>query len=242
MHDEKSAELPPGQQEISHFPRFGLGAFAKRFPAEPHRISVTVGGATATEIVLGEALAELTRRTMTADFHCVTTWTVRGLRWSGWHFRDVFERIIVPRARPEADARLVVFRAADGYCSALPLDDLCADDVLLADRLNEEPLGIEHGAPLRLVAPAHYGYKNCKHLSAIEFHRDARRYRFPRPYPRFMDHPRARVALEERGRWLPAAVLRTVYRLLVPSTIRNFERATRAYHARADKAGQRRQT
>ncbi len=74
-------------------------------------------------------------------------------------------------------------------------------------------LSIAHGAPIRLVAPAHYGYKNIKHLRSIEFWTHAREYRFPGP--RFMDHSRARVALEERGRGAPAWLLRRIYPALV---------------------------
>jgi hypothetical protein len=40
-----------------------------------------------------------------------------------------------------------------------------------------------------------------------------------------MDHPRARVAFEERGNGMPSWLLRLIYRLLIPSTIRRFRRA-----------------
>ena len=109
----------------------------------------------------------------------------------------------------------------------MQLHDLLADEVLLADTLDGDALPIEHGAPLRLVAPAHYGFKNVKHIAAIEFWRDSRAYRFPFPYPQLMDHPRGRVAFEERGRWIPPGVLRFFYRLLIPGTIRNFARMRR---------------
>ena len=48
------------------------------------------------------------------------------------------------------------------------LEDALADDVLLADRLDGAPLDAKHGAPVRLVAPAHYGFINVKHLCRIE--------------------------------------------------------------------------
>ena len=117
----------------------------------------------------------------------------------------------------------VLLRCQDGYRTNLPLQDLLAADVLLADALNGEPLPIEHGAPLRLVAPAHYAYKSVKHLSRIEFWRDDRRWR-PAGF-RFMDHSRARVALEERGRGVPGWLLRHLYRPLVGPTIERFRRA-----------------
>jgi DMSO/TMAO reductase YedYZ molybdopterin-dependent catalytic subunit len=126
----------------------------------------------------------------------------------------------------------VVFRGQDGYASSLPLQDLLAADVLLADRLGGQSLGIEHGAPLRLIAPAHYGYKNVKHITAIEFWRDSRNYCFPRPYPRLMDHPRARVALEERGAGVPSWILRPLYRALIAGTLRTSRRLLKR-HRRA---------
>jgi DMSO/TMAO reductase YedYZ molybdopterin-dependent catalytic subunit len=223
MNDQ--APLPPGQFDIHEFPRFGLSKFARRFPREPTRVTLKIGGDVARELNIGAALLASPRAHLTADFHCVTTWTARGLRWGGWRFKEVYEKLIVPLAAPDPMALLVVMRGEDGYCARLPLEYLLKDDVLLANELNEAPLGVDHGAPLRLVAPAHYGYKNCKHLTAIEFWRDARHYHFPRPYPTFMDHPLGRVALEERGRWIPAQLLRVLYRALIPFTVRSFRRA-----------------
>lgn len=227
-----SGSLPPGQVERPEFPRFGLGKFAHRFPPGETFELLEVRGDVRQETRVGNALGKLPRVTVRADFHCVTTWSVRGLEWSGFRFRDFYARIVVPETQPHDGASVVVLRGHDGYCASLPLDDLLADDVLLADHLNGAPLGVDHGAPLRLVAPAHYGFKNAKHLAAIEFWRDRRHYRFPRPYPRFMDHPRARVSHEERGRWVPPIVLRYVYRLLIPSTVHAFRRALEQHRQR----------
>jgi DMSO/TMAO reductase YedYZ molybdopterin-dependent catalytic subunit len=103
------------------------------------------------------------------------------------------------------------------------LEDLLAPDVLLADILDGQPLTIEHGAPLRLVAPAHYGYKSVKYLSRIELRSEDIGYRVSGF--RFMDHLRARVALEERGRGAPGWLLRYLYRPLVPGTVARFAKA-----------------
>lgn len=216
-------ELPPGQYEIDEFPRFGLSQFAIRFPTETRHVQLNVAGDVDSPLTVSHELHELPRVEQTSDFHCVTTWSKRSLRWSGFRFVDLFERIVVPRARPERDSTFVILRCQDGYASSLPLTDLMADTVLLADALDGEPLTVGHGAPLRLVAPAHYGYKNAKHICGIEFWRDDRRYR-PAAL-RFMDHPRARVALEERGRAFPGWLLRYLYRPLVRPTIRRFRRA-----------------
>ena len=45
---------------------------------------------------------------------------------------------------------------------------------------------------------------------------------------RLSDHPRARVAQEERGRGVPGWLLRFIYRPFINSTIRDFEKLTSA--------------
>jgi DMSO/TMAO reductase YedYZ molybdopterin-dependent catalytic subunit len=217
--------LPPGQYELDRLPRFGLTRFADRFPQVTDRIELSITGEVEQPIEIGAALARLPRFDQSSEFHCVTTWSNRELRWSGWRFKDVLNSIILPQAILRQGATFVVMRGQDGARASLPLDDLLADDVLLADRLNGAALPLANGAPLRLVAPAHYGYKSVKHLCRIEFYFDNREYR-PSGY-RFMEHPRARVALEERGRGVPGLLLRYCYRMLVGPTIRHFERADR---------------
>lgn len=221
------APLPPGQRERDDFPRFGMSAFAPRFPAEPARIAVRCGGALQHEITLdAELLGRLPRVEQRSDFHCVTTWSRRGLLWSGHRFADVYRELLQPLERTGEAVTLVVLRGEDGYRAELPLADLLAPEVLLADRLDGKPLGVDHGAPLRLVAPAHYGYKNVKHLRGIELRVSREGYR---PLgPAFMSHERARVALEERGRFVPGWLLRHLYRPLVRPTVALFERASRA--------------
>jgi DMSO/TMAO reductase YedYZ molybdopterin-dependent catalytic subunit len=223
------APLPPGQSERKDFPRFGVTSLATRFPKDfSRRLEVT--GEVERSIMLPDALSGLTRIEQVSDFHCVTTWSYRNLRWGGVHFREFYERAIVPLTNPNAKATLVALRAQDGARTALLLEDLLEPDVLLADSLNGEPLTMEHGAPLRLVAPRHFGYKSVKHLSKIEFRRVESGYRYTGF--RFMDHLRARVEFEERGRGAPGWLLRRVYRPLVPMTVREFQSATNAYYSK----------
>lgn len=224
-----SQKLPPGQRAIREFPTFGLTRFARRISDFPREICIEVGGDVARPIMLSKDLGQLSRVEQTTDFHCVTTWSYRSLRWSGVSFIDFYEQLVVPNVQPERNATFVIFTGLDGYSAGLPLGDLLHTDVLLADRLEGDPLPIQHGAPLRLIAPAHYGYKNVKHLRAIHFWRDRRNYQ-PAGYA-FMDHPRARVEFEERGRWLPGRVYRFCYRPLIRPTIRAFRRALVEQHA-----------
>lgn len=232
----ENSPLPPGQREIESFPRFGLTPFAVRFPTEIETAKIRIAGDVGTPVEISKELDRVARVEQCSDFHCVTTWTRRALQWSGIRFSDFYQQIVVPLAQPSPGAAFVVLRGQDGARTSLPLEDLLAPDVLLADRLNGQPLPIEHGAPLRLVAPAHYGYKSVKHLNRIELWRSSANYR---PFGlRFMVHPRARVALEERGQWVPGWLLRYLYRPLIRPTVSRFDRAIQQYresHGRAEK-------
>ena len=220
---EARAQLPPGQRAMADFPRFGGVAFSKR-PLKSKDIRLEISGALERSMVLTEIeLATLPRVTLVADFHCAAGWSHRTAKWSGFRFRDVWDMLIVPNAQPASEHGFVVLRCQDGYRTALPLADFLAPDVLIADRLNDQPLTVEHGAPIRLVAPAHYGYKSAKHLDRIELRADDHGYR---PLlPRLLDHPRARVALEERGQFLPGWLLRYLFRPFIGPIIRKLKLA-----------------
>ena len=77
---------------------------------------------------------------------------------------------------------------------------------------------------LRLVAPQHYAYKSVKYLSELRFRLPKDGYRVSGF--QFMDHPRARVELEERGRGIPGFILRYLYRPLIRSTASRFAKAS----------------
>jgi len=226
------AELPLGQYESEEFPRFGLTPFAYRFPREVERVELQVGGEVECPTTISDALQQLPRVEQVSDFHCVTTWSRLSLAWSGYRFSDFYESIVRPTIRPRPEANIVMLRGQDGYESSLPLADLLADDVLLADQLEGEPLSVEHGAPLRLVVPAHYGYKSMKHLSKIRFC-DEESFEHPSKF-RFMQHQRGRVAFEERARGIPGWLLRFVYRPLIRSTAARFHRAMQSYGSSTD--------
>ncbi len=212
--------LPPGQQPIGYFPRFGVH-FSEPAPpiAEPAAIQVA-GAVTRPLEVPVSRLAELERRAIIADFHCVAGWTAQGLHWGGVAFRTFYESIIVPEAKPEPGVSHILFQGADGYRSTLTLDDAFDNDVLLADQLGDAALDSDHGAPVRLVSPKQYGYKSTKHLCCIELHTREPADGHQRVVPRFLltlvkPHPRARVSEEERHRYLPAWAVRGIYRKLI---------------------------
>ncbi|QPE04319.1 molybdopterin-dependent oxidoreductase [Microbacterium schleiferi] len=74
--------------------------------------------------------------------------------WLGCPLRE-----LLARARPTADADMVLSTSVDGFTAGTPLEALTDDrDAILAIGMNGEPLPPEHGFPVRMVVPGLYGY------------------------------------------------------------------------------------
>ncbi len=74
--------------------------------------------------------------------------------WLGYPIRE-----LLARARPTADADMVLSRSVDGFTASTPLEVLQDDrNAILAVGMNGAPLPAEHGFPVRMVVPGLYGY------------------------------------------------------------------------------------
>ncbi|MFD4352048.1 molybdopterin-dependent oxidoreductase [Nocardia sp. NPDC058519] len=205
--------LPPGQRAIDGFPRFGTHLHHPP-PPVPATPVIEVGGAVTQPFTLSMTdLAQLPRSEVKADFHCVAGWSATDLRWEGIPFATLYRTRVEPLLAPGTSISHVVFEGLDGYLSVALLEDALADDVLIADRLDGQPLTSDHGAPVRLVSPGQYGFVNTKHLCRIEFHTSAPAD--PDKWSPLAAHHRARVWQEERHRYLPGRVVRPIYHALI---------------------------
>ncbi|UQN09481.1 molybdopterin-dependent oxidoreductase [Deinococcus sp. QL22] len=189
-------EFPaPGQVFLpGPMPRFGLPRYlGRQVQVAPDAPIGIFGHVICPAVLTPSLLAHVPRTAIIRDFHCVTTWTAPRVQWEGWRFTDVWAAALADSARP--DVTHVMVSAHDGYQACVPLEELMQPDVLLADHMNGAPLTPAHGAPLRLIAPQLYGYKNIKHLRRLEL--------LPAPVTslagRLLSHPRGRVDLEERS-------------------------------------------
>lgn len=105
----------------------------------------------------------LPRARVHSDIHCVTRWSRYDNLWEGVSLRSV-----IAMAGPKPEARFAIIHAEQGFTTNLPLTELLADDVLLADTHDGQPLTPDHGWPLRLVVPRRYFWKSAKWIRRIE--------------------------------------------------------------------------
>lgn len=94
--------------------------------------------------------------------YCVEGWS-RNILWEGVLFKD-----LISEANVSDNASTAIFYAYDGYSTALPIDYLIENDILLAYKQNNATLPPENGFPFQLVAEDKYGIKWIKWITKIE--------------------------------------------------------------------------
>ena len=129
---------------------------------------LTVTGLTNETLVYSytEVLEKYPHYSKVITLVCVEGWDVTIL-WEGILVEDLLEE-----AGPYPQANTVVFSAADGYSTSLPLDYLHDRDIMLAFAMNGVTLPPERGFPFQLVAEDRWGYKWIKWVTAIEVSAD----------------------------------------------------------------------
>jgi DMSO/TMAO reductase YedYZ molybdopterin-dependent catalytic subunit len=132
---------------------------------DPATWRLEVGGLVDKPLTLSyDELRALPRTSQVRNFHCVTGWSVGNVHWTGVRLTDLFDRVA-----PQFSARGVRFESSEvPYVDYLSVEQASLHDVMLAYEMNGKPLPREHGAPVRLVMPEMYGYKNVKWVSRVD--------------------------------------------------------------------------
>lgn len=99
--------------------------------------------------------------------HCVTGWDATIL-WKGVLLDD-----LIAKAGAKASAVTVIFHAADGYTTSLPLATIHEKQLILAYSSNGLDLPPEMGYPFIVVAEEKFGYKWARWVTRIELSEDA---------------------------------------------------------------------
>ena len=116
----------------------------------------------------------LPARTQITRHDCVEGWSCIG-KWKG-----VPLKLLLDQVKPLPQARFVLFRCFDSmdgptldgrdsrYYESIDLDDANHAQTILAYDLNDRPLPVSNGAPLRCRVERQLGYKQAKYVSGIE--------------------------------------------------------------------------
>ena len=119
-------------------------------------------------------LRAMPSRTQITRHDCVEGWSSIG-KWKGVQLKHLLEQV-----KPLPNANFVVFRCADSmdgptldgrdsrYYESVDMDDAYHAQTVLAYELNDQPLPVNNGAPLRARIERQLGYKHAKYLMRIE--------------------------------------------------------------------------
>jgi len=117
---------------------------------------------------LSELRGKFAKTSQITRHDCVEGWSVIG-KWSGVRLGD-----LLAESTPKNGAGYVVFHCLDDdgtgalYYESLSLRQAEHPQALLAYELNDRPVPVANGAPLRLKVPTQLGYKSAKFVSRIE--------------------------------------------------------------------------
>jgi DMSO/TMAO reductase YedYZ molybdopterin-dependent catalytic subunit len=154
--------LPPGQYLTEKWPVLHYGNVPK---VDLATWTFTVNGLVEEPLSLTYAQVKaLPRRTVQADVHCVTRWSMLDSSWEGIPVAEIMKLV---KLKPEATH--VMVHAEHGYTTNLSLDDFLRDENMLVDTRNGEAIAPEHGWPLRLFVPHLYFWKSAKWVRGFEF-------------------------------------------------------------------------
>jgi DMSO/TMAO reductase YedYZ molybdopterin-dependent catalytic subunit len=156
--------LPPGQYIPRTLPVLHYGP-VPAFKAQTWDLRILGATESGAEVRLcWDDVEALPVSQVTADFHCVTKFTVPGIRWAGVPTAEILRRY-----PPAAAVTHVMIWAEFGYSANIRIGDFAAEDTMLATHRDDTRLTPEHGYPLRLVVPALYAWKSVKWVRAIEY-------------------------------------------------------------------------
>jgi len=83
--------------------------------------------------------------------------------WTGALLKHILEE-----AGLKEGVRDIFIDSADGFYESVPLSEAMDGRTLLVYEMNGEPLPVEHGYPLRIFIPGHFGMKQPKWITRLE--------------------------------------------------------------------------
>jgi len=135
-------------------------------PTNTYRLTITGLVNLTKEYTYDEIVNGFQKYQKVVTIYCVEGWYAKIL-WEGFLLKDLFNETGI-----NPQATVVIFKAYDGYSTALPLNFILDNNILIAYKMNDITLPPERGFPFQLVAENKYGYKWIKWITEIELSDD----------------------------------------------------------------------
>lgn len=162
-----SAKVSTVNAATVEFPRVNGVEGMVRFADEATwKIHIVANGKQVGALTMAD-LRTLPERTESVLHKCIEGWSTP-VTWTGPRLRDVLD---LARQRTGAPrTKWVGFATpSGGYYVNFDWESTRRPQALMAHSLNARPLSLEHGSPVRLAMPTHYGVKSLKQVGIIAF-------------------------------------------------------------------------
>jgi DMSO/TMAO reductase YedYZ molybdopterin-dependent catalytic subunit len=128
---------------------------------------LTIGGEVETPIVVTfDDILNAPQESFYLTMECIGNPSggnlIGNAKWTGTRLLPFLEK-----AKIKTTAIEMAMKANDWYETTLPIEELIKPDVFLVHQMNGEPLTKEHGFPLRILIPGHFGQKQPKWLTEL---------------------------------------------------------------------------
>jgi len=167
------------QDQITQDRLNGFEGMSEDFDPATWKLSVGgLAGRTDDLILTLDDIKRLPRAELVTEFKCIEGWSYI-VKWAGARFSD-FAAAYPPKtqsgAAPDIASRphdllsyVSLTTPDEGYFVGWDLPSILHPQTLLAYEINDQPLSLEHGAPLRLASATKYGIKQIKRIGRIEY-------------------------------------------------------------------------
>lgn len=155
----------PKEMAATHVRVNGDVGMADGFKPEEWKLKIVKSPTEVLTVGLDE-LKALPKTDIIYDFKCVEGWD-QIQHWAGVTFADVVKHFGLEK---QAQMEYAGFVTPDNaYYVGIDMPSALHPQTILAYEMNEKPIPLGNGAPLRLIIPVKYGIKNLKRIASISF-------------------------------------------------------------------------
>ncbi len=181
LDDDVAEALYSRNRTVREYARGAAGPLRNNYNGATPKPDYLAGWTLALSGLASGRAVKLSREDLAARFPvrdqvtricCVEGWSAVAW-WSGFRFADLL--LAYPPApgarwaKLESSVNLDGSGAPDPYYVSIDFPTARHPQALLATHYSGKPLGVDHGAPLRLVVPMKLGLKNIKAITSIEY-------------------------------------------------------------------------
>ncbi len=168
LRSAKRASKGSGKSLKGKSPRVN-GDIGLQAPVDIERYSVEVVSPEKSVLLPLGAFKALPKISTSTEFRCIEGWSEE-ISYAGARFSEFLSAYSLGKKPDGKYYSYVGLETPDGeYYVSIDMESMLHEQTVLTYEMNEAPLSLENGAPIRLIIPVKYGIKSLKRIGKIIF-------------------------------------------------------------------------